>query len=283
MNVTADNFDAAATELERLLPSCAFYAIDEEMTGIMLNKETAPSVGDVCERRYAKMRRVVAEYTLMQVGICLFHQQPDGSFVSRPFNFYVFPGAKSRRRLVMDASTAHFHRDNHMDFNKWVNEGVPYLSQAEHDAEAEALLAEPSGGGPAPTQGRPKVMLARDDDKAFVAAALEQLHAWIDEAAPDASGAPSELALPACNPFLRRCLFEEVEELRAAHPELQAAPPAAPGPAPAPGPSPTHEPARASSPPTDRPPPPYVCNPRARRRRAAPSRARRTCARSRWW
>ena len=50
MNVTADNFDAAATELERLLPSCAFYAIDEEMTGIMLNKETAPSVGDVCER-----------------------------------------------------------------------------------------------------------------------------------------------------------------------------------------------------------------------------------------
>ena len=33
----------------------------------------------------------------------------------------VFPGASSRRRIVMDASTAHFHRSNHMDFNKWIN------------------------------------------------------------------------------------------------------------------------------------------------------------------
>jgi len=61
MNVTAENFEAAAAELESLLPSCAFYAIDEEMTGIMLNKETTPSVGDSCEVRYAKMRRVVNE------------------------------------------------------------------------------------------------------------------------------------------------------------------------------------------------------------------------------
>ena len=79
----------------------------------------------------------------MQVGICLFHEQEDGSLLSRPFNFYVFPGAASRRRIVMDASTAHFHRSNNMDFNKWVLQGVPFLSRAEYDAEAEALLAEP--------------------------------------------------------------------------------------------------------------------------------------------
>ena len=36
------------------------------------------------------------------------------------------------------------------------------------------------------------------------------------------AGEPAELALPACNPFLRRALFEEVEGLRAGRPELQA-------------------------------------------------------------
>ena len=132
----------------------------------------------------------------MQVGICLFHEQPDGSYVSRPFNFYVFPGAKSRRRLVMDASTAHFHRANHMDFNKWVLEGVPYLSQAEYDAEAEAALAEAPGGAAA-QPGRRKVALTRDGDKAFIAAALEQLQAWLEQVGP--SGEAAELALPACN------------------------------------------------------------------------------------
>ena len=59
MDVTAANFDAAAELLESLLPTCSFYAIDEEMTGIMLNKETAPSMADTCEQRYAKMKRVV--------------------------------------------------------------------------------------------------------------------------------------------------------------------------------------------------------------------------------
>ena len=42
-----------------------------------------------------KLERVVREYSLMQVGICLFHEQPDGSLLSRPFNFYVFPGASN--------------------------------------------------------------------------------------------------------------------------------------------------------------------------------------------
>ena len=62
MDVTAENFSAAAAQLESLLPTCSFYAIDEEMTGIMLSKETAPSMADVCEQRYAKMKRVVCHH-----------------------------------------------------------------------------------------------------------------------------------------------------------------------------------------------------------------------------
>ena len=35
-----------------------------------------------------------------------------------------------------------------MDFNKWINQGAPYLSAAEYDAEAEALLAESTPQAP---------------------------------------------------------------------------------------------------------------------------------------
>ena len=155
----------------------------------------------------------------MQVGICLFHEQEDGSLLSRPFNFYVFPGAASRRRIVMDASTAHFHRSNNMDFNKWVLQGVPFLSRAEYDAEAEALLAEPQE--PTPQARGPRVTLTREDDVAFMSTTMATVHAWLAEPWAE-DGEPAELALPACNPFLRRALFEEVEGLRAGRPELQA-------------------------------------------------------------
>ena len=143
----------------------------------------------------------------MQVGICLFHEQEDGSLLSRPFNFYVFPGAASRRRIVMDASTAHFHRSNNMDFNKWVLQGVPFLSRAEYDAEAEALLAEPQE--PTPQARGARVTLTREDDVAFMSTTMATVHAWLAEPWAE-DGEPAELALPACNPFLRRALFEEV-------------------------------------------------------------------------
>ena len=95
MDVTASNFTQCAEEFEQHLASADFVAIDEEMTGIMMD-ETQPGFGDSCEERYAKMCKVTNEFTLMQVGFCLFHNQPDESLVARPFNFYVFPDGMLR-------------------------------------------------------------------------------------------------------------------------------------------------------------------------------------------
>jgi hypothetical protein len=81
----------------------------------MLDRTTQPSFGDDGQARYQKMCRVVREYNLIQVGVALFHREGDGSLVARPFNFYVFPPAKSARgRLVMHSSTAEFHNTNHL-------------------------------------------------------------------------------------------------------------------------------------------------------------------------
>ena len=45
MEVTRDNFEVAAEQLEALLPTASFVAIDEEMTGIQM-PGSSPSIGD---------------------------------------------------------------------------------------------------------------------------------------------------------------------------------------------------------------------------------------------
>ncbi len=39
MNVTSHNFDATEKLISDLLPTCSFYSIDEEMTGISIGGE----------------------------------------------------------------------------------------------------------------------------------------------------------------------------------------------------------------------------------------------------
>ena len=88
-------------QLQRLLPTASFVAIDEEMTGIHLitaGGEKLEKMDDTTEQRYAKMRLVAQHYKLIQIGLCLFHElppQPDADgyapprFEARPYNFYV--------------------------------------------------------------------------------------------------------------------------------------------------------------------------------------------------
>ena len=104
MEVTGANFDAAANELESLLPSAEFVAVDEEMTGIVLDRTTQPNPGDTTESRYQKMKCVVKHFNLMQVGICTFHRSADGGLVARPFNFYVLADRVRHARITMDVS-----------------------------------------------------------------------------------------------------------------------------------------------------------------------------------
>ena len=207
MEVTNANFAAAADELESLLPTAAFVAIDEEMTGIMLDKSTAPNAGDTVERRYQKMKRVTEEFNLMQVGICLYHREVDGDdsrLIARPYNFYVIPDAKSTRaRLTMHVSTAEFHKTNGMDFNKWLCEGVPFLSHAELSSEMAALDETLAEQAKPPAQ---RMELTRESDKEFVSGALEGVAAWLAAL----GGCGGEHALPECNAFLRRALFESI-------------------------------------------------------------------------
>ena len=99
MNVTKANVDKVAEEIEALLPTAAFVAIDEEMTGISMDEQSFYSMGDTAAKRYAKMREVASWYNIIQFGMALFHEKecasemPAGStnYEAHVFNFYLFP------------------------------------------------------------------------------------------------------------------------------------------------------------------------------------------------
>jgi len=227
MNVTQANFSEAAKQFEALVQSASFIAIDEEMTGITLDVSTAPGYGDSMEARYHKMCKVTREFALMQVGVCLFHESADehNLMVARPFNFYVFPDGKSNSRIVMFASTAAFHRQNNMDFNMWINEGIPFLENATFDVLKQQVLAPPQ---PVLKPNQPKVVATREADRAFIAETMEAVTDWLaahdagtacTESSNETSAALSEVGvssryeLPECNSFLRRVLADEISAM----------------------------------------------------------------------
>ncbi|KAJ2796197.1 hypothetical protein H4R20_005607 [Coemansia guatemalensis] len=167
MDVTRENFEKVLREFEAAIAQCDFVAIDMEMTGLYESKELQPSRLDTLDERYAKLKRSVELYGVIQVGVCLFtwvdgHKQGQregaaaatdggtddpgggadetangtgdvgGYYEARPFNFNVFPSS-SVGGIAVDAhfgcksSAFEFLARNSFDFNKWVYQGVPYL------------------------------------------------------------------------------------------------------------------------------------------------------------
>ncbi|PIA17318.1 ribonuclease CAF1 [Coemansia reversa NRRL 1564] len=138
MDVTKDNFEKALKEFEAAIAESDFAAIDMEMTGLYESKEHQPSHLDTLDERYAKLKRSVELYGVIQVGICLFTWTANGTgdtggyYEARPFNFNVFPGS-SAGGIAVDthfgckSSAFEFLARNAFDFNKWVYQGVPYL------------------------------------------------------------------------------------------------------------------------------------------------------------
>lgn len=170
----------------------------------------------------------------------------EAEYTSRIYNFYLFPNGKtgSDREITMNPSTIKFLLDNHMDFDKVFREGVSYttVEQAnylkkkyyeKYNDSDKKKSDESTANGYTPRKGG-KVKLTRVEDIAFVARAMAELREWIDTGNVDSdnddeedteatatailNGAKivkeegSSLVLPPCNAFLRRCLYETIED-----------------------------------------------------------------------
>jgi hypothetical protein len=243
MDVTKETFAEVLPGLEAALQDCEFVAIDFEMTGISLpgnGGSSRSNYGDTPQERYTKMYPISSRYNIVQMGVCVFSKSDDkGSLVARPYNFFTFPA--EGEDVVMSLSATHFLKDQGMDFNKWVRQGVSYTNEAgeaylvkkleqereqdRQDAEAAAAAAAGEGGG----SEKSKMKLTKAADIEFVKAQMETVTAWVESEVVEGNGGGAEeevreaarrfreLSLTRTNAFLRRALFEAID---VAYPEM---------------------------------------------------------------
>lgn len=200
MNVTKENFADAASEIESLLPSAAFVAIDEEMTGISIPGQQE-RIEDSPARRYAKMRQVASRYRIIQFGVALFHQEGDG-YKARPYNFYIFPETGD---IMMEGSAVAFNRDHGMDWNKWIREGIPYVTRLEAEKLKASLLPVEPDKSTVQDVPKTRITLTKAADIEKTGKAIAEFKAWLtDESKQD----EIEFEVMSTNAYLRRFLYE---------------------------------------------------------------------------
>lgn len=73
-DVTKLNFLEQSNDLIRRLPTAAWIAVDEEMTGISLPNTKRPAKDESPAKRYSTLKQVPERYSIIQLGICLFEE-----------------------------------------------------------------------------------------------------------------------------------------------------------------------------------------------------------------
>lgn len=243
VNVTKENFIEQTNDLLQHLPTAAFIAIDEEMTGITVPGTPRPAKEQPPSALYASTLKYVPErYSIIQLGVVLFHATSEPGEVhewqARRYNFYVFPAqdgwSGETREVVLNPGAVAFLQQHNMSLDLWTQQGVTYQTndkayetvqayvekelireRAAEDKERHAKLQDST---------RRRVELRRSEDIDFHARAMASLREWLDAALNEVEGPPIELApegaaflLPSCNSFLRRALYESIE---AEYPDL---------------------------------------------------------------
>jgi len=187
------------------------------MTGITISGDSLNEI-DTPQQRYTKMRAVAMKYNMIQIGLCLVEEPSPRDVVLRPYNVYVFPQSRKNYDPVLQLSTSaiEFNRDHNMDWNKWVREGVSYMTRDEEDKLRTELQEEsladlnnfiPKDYG-----------VTRTSDLEFIQTNLEKIMEWYKQAQIDfakrqtaekteETSTPIEYVLPDCNSYLRGALL----------------------------------------------------------------------------
>ncbi|TNN46190.1 Poly(A)-specific ribonuclease PARN [Liparis tanakae] len=138
MEVTRRNFKESLNAVYSALEEADFLAIDGEFSGISDGPNVSALTNglDTPEERYTKLKKHSMDFLLFQFGICTFkYDQAKSKYITKPFNFYVFPKPFNRTspdlKFICQSSSIDFLASQGFDFNKVFCQGIPYLNQEE--------------------------------------------------------------------------------------------------------------------------------------------------------
>nr|CAD7595996.1 unnamed protein product [Timema genevievae] len=134
--VLLSNFEEIFPKIEEDFRNATFIALDAEFSGgINPSQEiNKPSLFDNGRERYHKLRQCLGGYIVLQIGLTSFRFCRQGNaYVSTTYNFHIFPRSffSLDNSFLCQASSLEFLSRHNFDFNKFVYEGLPYLSQSQ--------------------------------------------------------------------------------------------------------------------------------------------------------
>jgi len=222
MDVVRSNFVTTLPQIKDDIYASDFISFDTEFSGLGQNRHH--NLFDTLEERYKKMKDSCMDYAVLQVGICCFIKKEDGTngYKCRSYNFYTFPykvngvprGVVSDKVFSFQPSAFHFLAGHGFDFNKWIREGISYMTLEEESAFMEALNEnkEPSSqsnsGDQASSRSTNNTRNIPDEHKEFIDNVVKNLTEFLVDHGSE------KLDLEPCSSYRRKLIYETIKSMR---------------------------------------------------------------------
>ncbi|KAI2668883.1 Poly(A)-specific ribonuclease PARN [Labeo rohita] len=185
------NFKEVLPEVCRAVQEADFISIDGEFTGVF-----------VCHSM---------NFLLLQFGLCTFrYDQNQSTYVTKAFNFYIFPKPFSRTspdiKFICQSSSIDFLVSQGFDFNKVFRSGIPYLTQEEESQlreQYEERRSQINGVGPSLytlTSGTSGCNVP-EDQREFIRSVEQKVEALL-------KNSDQTLDLEPCTGFQRKLIYQ---------------------------------------------------------------------------
>ncbi|OAD03283.1 hypothetical protein MUCCIDRAFT_162862 [Mucor lusitanicus CBS 277.49] len=216
MEISRHQFLQKLPEVEKAIKECDFMAIDTELSGIDLtmtlslqglHRPPTPVRLYNMADRYQEYKEATERFLIIQFGLCTFTwDEPSGRYIAKPFNFYIFPTSttgqiQANRVFMTQAQAFDFLTKQSFDFNKWVYQGIPYLTVAEEEAFVAAASKKMS-------DNMPDIPID-DKERDFVNEAKQKIKDWIQA---DKTAEDEGVNITAKNAYQRRLIYQEARK-----------------------------------------------------------------------
>ncbi|KAG2228303.1 hypothetical protein INT45_011095 [Circinella minor] len=206
MEIPRQQFQSKLPIIKEAIDECDFIAIDTELSG--LHRPGGSKRLDTLANRYTEYKEATERFLIIQFGMCTFTwDEKGGRYMAKPFNFYIFPTSMTgkiqpNRIFMTQAQAFDFLAKQSFDFNRWVYQGIPYLTvteEKEYIAEAERKLND----------DLPEIRID-EKEKQFVENAKEKIKKWVED--PKESLDPDGVNIDTRNAYQRRLIYQEVRK-----------------------------------------------------------------------
>ncbi|KAK5669258.1 hypothetical protein QVD99_003666 [Batrachochytrium dendrobatidis] len=202
MEVVQSNFEEVLDSVREAIENADFIAVDTEFTGLGLTPNERLSLLDTPQERYLKHRSAARLFEPIQIGLAAFKWDAEqGVYMSKPFNFNIYPRTGNKffgldRTFCVQISSLEFLEGNGFDFNKWIREGIPFVSITEEAAIRKKLE----------TINTESDIVIDEKNTEYVKDFIESVQKWLCETTDES------YSISTSNSFHKRLIHQEIKK-----------------------------------------------------------------------